>query len=118
MFSKHHYLSGEHNNVAKVFILTLNDIVAGFLSVLHFPHATVKNIKKIHRLVILPEFQGLSIGIKFLDEVSSIFIKEGNRILITTSNPALIGGLAKRTYWKLKRYGRVSKSGGSNLNLR
>ena len=45
MFAKHHYLSHSHNNAAHVYLATINDEIAGFLSVLHLPHPKVKNIK-------------------------------------------------------------------------
>jgi len=35
----------------------VNDEIAGFISVLHFPHPKVKNMKKVHRLVVLPDYQ-------------------------------------------------------------
>jgi ABC-type lipoprotein export system ATPase subunit/GNAT superfamily N-acetyltransferase len=72
MFAKHHYLSHSHNNAAQVFLALINDEVAGFLSVLHFPHPKVKNLKKVHRLVILPDYQGAGFGIKFLNEIGNL----------------------------------------------
>ena len=33
-----------------------------FFAVLHFPHPRVKNFKRGHRLVVLPDYQGLGIG--------------------------------------------------------
>jgi len=60
-----YYLSHSHNNSAHVYLATINNEIAGFLSVLHLPHPKVKNIKKVHRLVILPDYQGAGFGIKF-----------------------------------------------------
>ena len=93
MFAKHHYLSHTHNNAAKVFIATINDEIAGFLSVLHFPHPKVKNMKKVHRLVILPDYQGAGFGIKFLNEIGKIYKKQKFRYTIVTSAPSLIHSL-------------------------
>ena len=47
MFAKHHYLSHTHNNAASVYLALINDEIAGFLSVLHFPHPKSKNIKEL-----------------------------------------------------------------------
>jgi ABC-type ATPase with predicted acetyltransferase domain len=93
MFAKHHYLSHAHNNAANVFVATVNDEIAGFLSVLHLPHPKAKTIKKVHRLVILPDYQGAGIGIKFLNEVGLIYKKEKWRYTIVTSAPSLINAL-------------------------
>ena len=48
-------------------------------------------MKRIHRLVILPEYQGIGIGIKFLSEIASLY----TNIYITTSLKSLTMGLIK-----------------------
>lgn len=109
MFSKHHYLSHTHNNAASVYIAMINDNIAGFLSVLHFPHPKAKNIKKVHRLVILPDYQGAGFGIKFLNEIGSVYKKNNQRFIIMTSAPSLIFSLKKLSQWNCIRYGRVTE---------
>lgn len=112
MFAKHHYLSHSHNNAANVFIAMINDEVAGFLSVLHFPHPITKNIKKVHRLVILPDYQGAGFGIKFLNEIGNIYKKDNWRYTIVTSAPSLINALKKSNEWNCNHYGRlIAKTG-------
>jgi ABC-type lipoprotein export system ATPase subunit/GNAT superfamily N-acetyltransferase len=118
MFAKHHYLSHSHNNAANVFIATVNDEVAGFLSVLHFPHPKVKNIKKVHRLVILPDYQGAGIGIKFLNEIGNIYKKQNFRYTIVTSAPSLINGLKNNNKWFCIRYGRTKEVGKTSTELK
>ena len=116
MFSKYHYLSHTHNNAAKVFIATINDEIAGFLSVLHFPHPKVKNMKKVHRLVILPDYQGAGFGIKFLNEIGKIYKKENFRYNIVTSAPSLIYTLKKSNKWITTRFSRTkSQSKGTTV---
>lgn len=113
MFAKYHYLNHEHNNAARVFVCTVNDIVCGFCSVLHFPHAIAKNIKKVHRIVMLPDYQGLSIGIRFLNEIGKIVLADKNRYTITTSSPSLVFGLKKEKIWRCINYGRKKNHSGS-----
>ena len=112
MFAKHHYLSHSHNNAASVYVAIVNDQVAGFLSVLHFPHPKVKNLKKVHRLVILPDYQGAGFGIKFLNEVAKEYKNKHLRFNIVTSAPSLIGALKKSKEWACTHYGRNSKHEG------
>jgi ABC-type polar amino acid transport system ATPase subunit/GNAT superfamily N-acetyltransferase len=113
MFAKHHYLSHTHNNAANVFIAAINDEIAGFLSVLHFPHPNAKNIKKVHRLVVLPDYQGVGFGIKFLNEIGNIYKKEKWRFNIVTSSPSLIYALKRSKDWATTRFSRtISKSKG------
>ena len=112
MFAKHHYLSHSHNNAANVFIAIINNQIAGFLSVLHLPHPIAKNIKKVHRLVILPDYQGAGFGIKFLNEIGKIYKNQNYRYTIVTSSPSLINALKKISYWKCKHYGRMKADTG------
>jgi ABC-type lipoprotein export system ATPase subunit/GNAT superfamily N-acetyltransferase len=116
MFAKHHYLSHTHNNAANVFIATVNNEIAGFISILHFPHPKVKTIKKVHRLVVLPDYQGVGIGLKLLNEVGKIYKNEKWRFNIVTSSPSLIYALKKSKEWICTRLSRTkSQSKGSTV---
>jgi GNAT superfamily N-acetyltransferase len=106
MFSKYHYLSSSHNNAANVFICMINDEIAGFISVLHFPHPKVNNMKKVHRLVVLPDYQGLGIGGRILNEIAKIYFNQNYRFSIVTSQPNLIYSLKKQKEWICKNFGR------------
>lgn len=106
MFSKYHYLSSSHNNAANVFICMVNNEIAGFISVLHFPHPKVKNLRKVHRLVVLPDYQGLGIGGRMLNEIAKIYCNQKYRFSIVTSQPNLINSLKKSKEWLCKNFGR------------
>lgn len=106
MFAKHHYLSHSHNNAANVFIATINDEIAGFLSVLHLPNID-KTFKKVHRLVILPDYQGAGFGIKLLNEVGKVYKQEKWRFTITTSSPSLMYALKSNKLWRCNFFGRT-----------
>jgi ABC-type nitrate/sulfonate/bicarbonate transport system ATPase subunit len=118
MFAKHHYLSHTHNNAASIYIAMINEQIAGFLSVLHFPHPKAKNIKKVHRLVILPDYQGLGFGIRFLNEVGKNYKKNKNRFTIVTSAPSIIKALKKSNDWNCIRYGRTKETGRTSTQLK
>jgi GNAT superfamily N-acetyltransferase len=105
MFAKHHYLSHTHNNAANVFIATVNDEIAGFISILPQP-GKLQRQKRVHRLVILPDYQGAGIGIKFLNEVGNIYKKEKWIYRINTTAPSLIYALKKSNKWNCHHYGR------------
>jgi ABC-type polar amino acid transport system ATPase subunit len=105
MFAKHHYLSHTHNNAANVFIATVNDEIAGFISILPQP-GKLQRQKRVHRLVILPDYQGVGIGIKFLNEVGNIYKKNKWIYRINTTAPSLINALKKSDKWNCHHYGR------------
>lgn len=65
-----------------------------------------KGWKRIHRLVVLPDYQGIGIGTKFIKEVAKIVNAKGYEVNLTTTTPALVGALRKDNEWLLARYGR------------
>lgn len=106
IFRKHHYLDTKIHTGAKCFVCTYNDRPVGFTSVLHFPHPSAKNIKRGHRTVVLPDFQGVGIGNKMVESVASFMTRLGYRYTSVTSNIAMIKHRAKSELWKLKSHDR------------
>ena len=95
MFAKYHYLNHSHNNASTVYVCTVNNKIAAFISIIHFPHPKTKNIKRVHRLVVLPGFQGFGLGVVLLEKIAVIYIEKGFRYRITTSAPSLINYFKK-----------------------
>lgn len=116
MFGKYHYLNHSHNNAARVFVATLNNNICAFCSVLHFPHSNCSNIKKVHRLITLPDYQGIGIGNIILNEVGKIYKNEGFRYTITTSSPNLVYSLKNSKKWICIRTGRTGRTGMKSLD--
>jgi ABC-type lipoprotein export system ATPase subunit/predicted acetyltransferase len=102
IFKQHHYLSQELNAAAKCFSFTLNDKPLGFIAILPMPSGTVKDAFRISRFVILPDYQGLSLGIKLLNYFGAMYKSIGKVLYIKTSNPALFNGMINNIInWKL-----------------
>lgn len=95
-------------------MMSLNDKKVGFICINRFPHPIAKDIMTISRLVIVSEFQGFGIGLKFMNEVANIY--KNNRIRITTSLKPFIISLKKNKEWKCVRFGRVGSGSGSIHN--
>jgi GNAT superfamily N-acetyltransferase len=108
IFGKYHYLSHVHNNAARVFIGVLNGDVCGFVSLLPFPHPIKKNTWKEHRTVVLPDFQGLGIGLIMNNFTAQTLTNEGKTVITTASNPAYIAALKKSPLWAATRFGRAT----------
>jgi len=89
--------------------MKLKNKYVGFISINRFPHPQAKDIMTISRLVIVPEFQGFGIGVKFLNVISDLY--KNDRIRITTSLKPFIKALDKQKTWKCVRFGRVGKAG-------
>lgn len=88
-------MNTELNKTAKCYLLTVENKIAGFMAVITFPHPS-RPYKKVHRLVILPDYQGLGLGVLFLYKVAQMYKYPFS---ITTSQPALIHTLAKKDDW-------------------
>ena len=74
-----------------------------------------KGWKRIHRLVVLPDYQGIGIGMRFINEVSAIVKKEGFNVNLTTTTPSLISAMCRDKKWLLKRANRVKNTLSKNL---
>lgn len=103
-----HYLNTSLNPSAKCFVALVNKQLAAFFAVLHFPHNKVKNFKKGHRLVVLPEYQGLGIGHLLSSEIAQMFVRQGFRFVITSNTKALYEQRKRDSRWKITRIGRAS----------
>ena len=112
MFAKHHYLSHSHNNAASVYVAIINEQVAGFISVLPQPGKIAKN-RRVHRLVILPDYQGAGIGVKLLEWVGKEYKKNEYRFTINTTAPSLIYALKKSDKWNCHHFGRLDRGGNT-----
>ena len=108
LFRKHHYLDTNLSNASQCYIAEIDGQPCGFVAVIHFPHPSSKIMKKEHRTVVLPDFQGLGIGVMLSDFVADIYKKKGFRFMSLTSHPAMISYRGKSKKWKLTRMGRTA----------
>lgn len=60
-----------------------------------------KRTKRITRLVVRPEFQGLGIGTRLAEAVAAIEAAKGHRVTITASHPAIVGHCSRSPRWRL-----------------
>jgi len=102
IFKKHHYLTEELNKAAKSFVITFNDKPVCFIAILPMPSGTIKNAFRVSRLVVMPDFQGLGIGMKTLNIFGSMYKADNKTLYIKTSNPSLFIGMSRNmSYWSL-----------------
>lgn len=79
---------------------------------MHFPHPINKKIKRVTRLVILPDYQGIGLGTKFLNFIADFYSKQGFDFRIVTSAKNLIYALNRNKKWLLKRYEKLKMPDG------
>lgn len=89
MFKEHHYLSGEILKSSKVFLAFYENTLVGLVATCPLPSGTVFHAWREHRIVVLPDYQGLGIGIRLSEEIAEIYTSKGNRYFAKTSHRKL-----------------------------
>lgn len=112
-YKKYHYLN-ETIPTGHYYEIKLKNKKVGFICIRRFTHPIAKDIMMISRLVVVPEFQGFGIGVKFMESVADLY--KGQRIRIITSLKPFIISLQKNKNWKCMRFDRVS-GGSSTVNI-
>ena len=109
-FRRYHYLNTELASACRCFGVYDGDNIIGFMGVLHQPHGVNTRLKRVSRLVILPDYQGIGIGYKFLCAVAEMYKSQGWQFSIVTSAKNLIHKLYHSDAWQMIRvsYNRCS----------
>lgn len=81
-----------------------NGNIIGFCAVLHQPHGKNAKLKRCSRLVILPDYQGIGLGTKFLNVVAEHYKQDEFDFRIVTSAKNMIHALNASSKWKLIRW--------------
>ena len=89
-FAPHHYLTGSLNRSSHCWLATWNGVVVGFSSAIAYPSGTIKEKSwREHRTVVLPDFQGMGIGVRLSDAVAGYYKALGCRFFSKTSHPRM-----------------------------
>lgn len=109
LFAPHHYLSATHMPAAQSFGLFIGDECVAFQSYRHFVHAKVRNIKLTHRLVVLPDWQGLGLAQVFADWMGQYLWDQHWRYRVVTAHPAMIRSLNRSPRWVAVSHGAIHR---------
>ena len=89
IFKKHHYLTEMNNKAYAHYLFTWNDKPVGINIISPLPSAYIKKAFRESRIVVLPDYQGLGIGIQISKFTASIYKNDGRRYYTKTVHPAL-----------------------------
>ena len=89
MFRNHHYLDGNLHKGSRCWLATWNETPIGFASALPFPNGSIKNAYRGHRTVVLPDYQGLGLGVRISDTIAYMFVSSGYRYFSKTAHPRM-----------------------------
>lgn len=103
LFARHHYLTADLNKSAQIYVGLINDQPAVLTAILPLINANVKNARRISRTVVLPDYQGIGIGGKFVNAICAGLQAQGLSTYTTTSHPARVRALNKSKEWEMIR---------------
>lgn len=109
LFAKYHYLSNDLSKSSQQFIAVMNESPIAFCAVIMFPHP-VRPLWKVHRIVVLPDYQGLGIASKMMEIIATQFNKHD--FSITTSLKSFADSLRRNKNWVGIRNGMARPHGG------
>lgn len=102
IFKQHHYLTAEFNCASRVFVAYYNGDIVAMCAVL--PQPGVQGLKhpawRVHRLVVLPDYQGLGIARGLLEYVCDLYAHQERVVYLRTSHKKLIEYMKKSNKWK------------------
>lgn len=101
IFAPYHYMSAEQNNAAKCFVLFINNRPVCFNSILHYPHKSVKNLKRLHRVVTLPDYQGIGIVHILMGKLGATYKAIGYRLRAYPKHPPFVMSFSRNKEWKM-----------------
>ena len=122
IFAHHHYMSADLLSSAKCYIAEINGRPVAFTSYIHFMHAKTRNIKMAHRVVVLPDYQGLGIAGRLADWLGQHLWEQNYRYRFVVAHPGLVKMFLRSPRWvrtgnKAKKVATSKKSINAKANL-
>lgn len=112
LFRHHHYLDTKLNIAAACYVAFWKGRPVAFSSWLSQPHGNIPNLKREHRTVTLPDYQGVGIGNALSALIASMWAALGYRATSTTSHPSMVHSRAKSPLWRMHRQPSRTTGGG------
>lgn len=98
LFARHHYLTGKLAPGCRMYMALWNREPVTFCAIL--PVVCKKGHWRFSRVVTLPDYQGIGIGMRVTEAISEMYVRDRQRINITGSHPAVIAHCRKSPLWK------------------
>lgn len=102
VFAPHHYLSSDLHRASRCFVTRWDHDIVAFAAVL--PSMGHTGLYRIHRIVVLPDYQGIGVGRATLSMIGEFYKILDKRLTITSSHPAMIHGLRRDPTWRIAAF--------------
>lgn len=83
---------------ASFYVAMYDDKLVAFLAIMQFPG--INGAKRVHRMVVLPEYQGLGIAYHFGDYIAKRYVDKNWNMFYITSNRGLVRSLNRNKHWE------------------
>jgi len=101
IFQTAHYLSKDLHRAARCFMMIWENRPVAFAGLMAFPHVHLKNAYRGHRLVCLPDYQGVSIGAAMADFCGAMLGGVGKSFYVRTAHPGEKARMFKSDNWRV-----------------
>ncbi|MEM9656956.1 MAG: ABC transporter ATP-binding protein [Planctomycetota bacterium] len=111
LFARHHYLSGALAQGARCYLAVWHDQPVTFCATTTL--IGKRRHRRVTRVVTLPDYQGLGVGMRVVAAVASLHRREGLRLNITGSHPSVVRHCQRSPLWKtvcVKKTGASARS--------
>lgn len=103
LFAPYHYMSADIHKAAACFGLWANGELAAFCATLHFQHYAVRDIKRISRVVTLPDWQGLGLAMILTAELGAAYKAIGKRLRAYPMHPSFVRAHQRSPLWRQEK---------------
>lgn len=116
IFRAHHYLTGDLSPQARCFAALWDDRPVAFSAWIKYPHRKRGTVIRDHRMVVLPDFQGVGIGNAVNEHCAAHLQRSGLAVYSSASHPAMIAHRDRSRLWRqTRRLSIVSRPGVSAI---
>jgi len=123
-FKKHHYLSSDINNSSTCFKAVWEGECIGFSASLALPgkipplyDGDTRNKYKESRTVIMPDYQGLGIGVRFSDAIAQHWLDKGYRYFSKTAHIRMGEYRQEKDWWRPTSTNLVDRGKSTNRTM-
>jgi ABC-type lipoprotein export system ATPase subunit len=100
MFAHHHYLSADLSHAAECWLATVEQRPAVFAAVINH-RGQNEDCRREHRIVCLPDFQGVGLGSAVSEAIAAIYTGLGFTYYSRSGHPAMIHHRSRSKSWRL-----------------
>jgi GNAT superfamily N-acetyltransferase len=117
MFKNHHYLDDKISKATKCWIGVWNGNIVCFGASMAMPSGSIKNAWRGHRTVVLPDYQGMGIGVRFSNAIAQLHLDDGKRYFSRTAHPRMGFYRENSPLWKPTSKNKKLRTDVKHINM-